>query len=259
MLTVGQRTGRNYINNDWNKYTHDECMLFKSVPMHIVNKMLKVPVQKNDFAGIKQVYNEVPPRPNNLLAMVEALSRVTGEPINAVAKRLLTEEKKVLSDQEMLFKQFDETDDEGNYVVTYNPVAHESMMKGQPTIQNGTQTDWYTFKQDTPNEMRIQRTGGIYALDLSQSIGNNLSTQTEFTKPPTGYLTKVKGDIIGTDRYSFHSDVPSSYETPQSIAHLKSTRIEKAVNDMNLPMPDIPPKRLFQDDTANNSGMQSAK
>jgi len=103
---AGARTGRNYINHAFNNHTDDMCLLYRSVPLQVANKLLRVPPQKNDYDGIKQVYNESPSRPQNLLTMIQSLSRLTGEPFEEVAKRVIEEERKAVKDY------VDEMDDE---------------------------------------------------------------------------------------------------------------------------------------------------
>ena len=55
--------GRRYIDYDRQIKTESACLLYKSIPMLIANKMLKVPQKQNDFNGIKPApLNRIPYR-----------------------------------------------------------------------------------------------------------------------------------------------------------------------------------------------------
>jgi len=67
---------RPYINNNYNQYVDDGCLQYKSIPMSVVNKVIKVEHSKNDYDGIKQIYNLVPPRPKDINALATSIARI---------------------------------------------------------------------------------------------------------------------------------------------------------------------------------------
>jgi hypothetical protein len=126
---AAKRTGRNYINHAWETHTDDMCLLYRSVPMVVVDKMLKVPLQKNDYTGVKQVYNPLPARPVNLISMIESLSRVTKEPVEKIAVRILEEERKSVKD-------FVSGDEYSNDVLEFMAKSKYETNLGKKTFQS---------------------------------------------------------------------------------------------------------------------------
>lgn len=95
--------GRSYINHAYNQKVDDDCLEYKSVPMAIVKEMLRPEIKvKNDYTGIKQIYNQIPARPDNISAMALSLARMSGQPISkvydSILNRIADEEKSLVKD-----------------------------------------------------------------------------------------------------------------------------------------------------------------
>jgi len=75
---------RPYINQKFNQMVDDGCLEYRSVPMAVVNDVIKVNISKNDYDGIKQVYNVIPPRPININAMATSIARINNLPYSEV-------------------------------------------------------------------------------------------------------------------------------------------------------------------------------
>ena len=54
----------------------NDCPEYQPIPMKVVSEVLKVPKEENDYAGIKQIYRKVPPRPMNINALATSLSQM---------------------------------------------------------------------------------------------------------------------------------------------------------------------------------------
>jgi len=54
----------------------NDCPEYQPIPMKVVSEVLKVPKGENDYAGIKQIYRKVPPRPMNINALATSLSQM---------------------------------------------------------------------------------------------------------------------------------------------------------------------------------------
>ena len=67
---------RPYINYEYIQKVDDGCLEYKSIPMAVVNNLIKIQHFKNDFTGIKQVYNMIPPRPKDLNTMATSIARI---------------------------------------------------------------------------------------------------------------------------------------------------------------------------------------
>jgi hypothetical protein len=63
--------------------------------MAVVRDVIKVSHAKNDYDGIKQIYNVIPPRPKNINAMATSIARLNSLPYSSVAgisKQFINEE-----------------------------------------------------------------------------------------------------------------------------------------------------------------------
>jgi hypothetical protein len=86
---------RPYINEKYNQAVDDGCLEYKSIPMAVVRDVIKVSHAKNDYDGIKQIYNVIPPRPKNINAMATSIARLNNMSYNSVAgisKQFINEE-----------------------------------------------------------------------------------------------------------------------------------------------------------------------
>jgi hypothetical protein len=91
-MTTAQRA---YINKEYNQYVDDECLRFRSIPMAVVNKILKQKRPENDYPGIKRVFNNVPARPQNINALATTIARMQNRPysqVDNIAKLIAQEE-----------------------------------------------------------------------------------------------------------------------------------------------------------------------
>jgi len=87
---------RPYINPKYEQEVDDGCLQYKSIPMAVVKDVIKVTHAKNDFDGIKQIYNKVPPRPKDINTMATSIARINNLPYNTavpeISKRFINEE-----------------------------------------------------------------------------------------------------------------------------------------------------------------------
>ena len=86
---------RPYINKAFNQFVDDECLRFRSVPMAIVNDILKIKRPENDFTGVKRVFNNVPARPINVNALATTIARMGNIPysqVSDISSRISAEE-----------------------------------------------------------------------------------------------------------------------------------------------------------------------
>jgi len=91
-MTTAQRA---YINKEYNQYVDDECLQFRSIPMAVVNKILKPNRPVSDFTGVKRVFNNVPARPINLNALATSVARMNNLPyshVDAISMKIGEEE-----------------------------------------------------------------------------------------------------------------------------------------------------------------------
>lgn len=93
---------RSYIRPAYEQYVDDNCLEWKSIPMAVVKDLVKVSHEKNDYTGIKQVYNLIPPRPKDINAMATSIARINNLPNSAVAE--IT--KKIAGEETALVKAF---------------------------------------------------------------------------------------------------------------------------------------------------------
>jgi hypothetical protein len=86
---------RPYINYKFNQEVDDGCLEYKSIPMAVVNDVVKVSHATNDYTGIKQVYNVIPPRPKNINAMATSIARLNNlsySSVVGISKQFIDEE-----------------------------------------------------------------------------------------------------------------------------------------------------------------------
>jgi hypothetical protein len=86
---------RPYINTAYNQKVDDGCLEYKSIPMAVVNDIVKVTHEINDFTGIKQIYNLIPPRPKNINVMATSIARINNLPysvVDDIAKKFIADE-----------------------------------------------------------------------------------------------------------------------------------------------------------------------
>jgi hypothetical protein len=87
---------RPYINPSYEQEIDDGCLEYKSIPMAVVKNVIKVEHATNDFTGIKQIYNKVPPRPMNINAMATSIARINNldyaSAVPKIAKQFIDEE-----------------------------------------------------------------------------------------------------------------------------------------------------------------------
>ena len=125
--------GRPYINEEWIQYVDDHCLEYRSVPMAVVNKLLKVKLGTNDYDGIKQIYNEVPARPQSLNAMALSIANMTGQPVSIVLPQILNQ---VVDEEVALVNNF-VTSAEPNY----GRLARAMRMRLYPSSTSESSTD----------------------------------------------------------------------------------------------------------------------
>jgi hypothetical protein len=92
-MTTVQRA---YINPSYEQYVDDGCLEWKSVPMAVVRDVLKVSHDVNEYDGIKQIYNVIPPRPKNINAMATSVARINqltySSAVPLISKRIIEDE-----------------------------------------------------------------------------------------------------------------------------------------------------------------------
>jgi hypothetical protein len=76
---------RPYINVKFNQEVDDGCLEYKSIPMAVVKDLIKINHATNDYTGIKQIYNLIPPRPKNINTMATSIARINNLTYNSVA------------------------------------------------------------------------------------------------------------------------------------------------------------------------------
>jgi len=97
-MTTAQRA---YINKEYNQYVDDECLQFRSIPMSVVNKILKPNRPVSDFTGVKRVFNNVPARPINLNALATSVARMNNLPysqVDAISMKIGEEETQAVKE-----------------------------------------------------------------------------------------------------------------------------------------------------------------
>jgi hypothetical protein len=79
----------------YNQFVDDQCLQFRSVPMAVVNKILKPNRPMSEYTGVKRVFNNVPARPINLNALATTIARMGNMPysqVDAISMRIAEEE-----------------------------------------------------------------------------------------------------------------------------------------------------------------------
>jgi hypothetical protein len=76
---------RSYINLKFNQEVDDGCLEYKSIPMAVVSDLVKISHATNEYTGIKQVYNLIPPRPKDINTMATSIARINNLSYNSVA------------------------------------------------------------------------------------------------------------------------------------------------------------------------------
>ena len=214
---------RSYINQSYDQYVDDECLMYKSVPMAIVNKMLKVNHSENDFDGIKQNYNKVPPRPVNILALATSICRINNLPytqVDEIAKRIIKEE---ITDVESFV---------GNKNYNFENVNKMSSMKQTYTPEKAI---YSTGNMLVPNQMEYPKEEFNKKAQMVSLILGDYN--------PT---TMMNDDIDGF----YFQTAPSLYTTSNpSIGTMfgkLSERREKYMNTFGRSKKDEYPMKLFK-------------
>jgi hypothetical protein len=232
MLSAAKRSGRKYINRDFEKAVREECMLFKSVPMSIANKMLTVPLKKNDFTGIKQVYQTTAERPVNIIAMAQSISRITDEPLNIVAKRLLDEQRGLLN----------------NPNLSTNPILEKigyyERKKGHVTIPNTgpvmTLDTMGTISDDVLNDVKNDIIDRSNTLKDIGETGPDIVTSNPFRRN----ITDVPSTLPSPPPRRNITDVPPVDMSPRDLRAMRRDELRRNITDVPPdPRPDLPSLR----------------
>lgn len=86
---------RPYINVKFNQEVDDGCLEYKSIPMAVVGDLIKISHSQNEYEGIKQVYNLIPPRPKDINTMATSIARInnlTYSSVAGISKQFIGEE-----------------------------------------------------------------------------------------------------------------------------------------------------------------------
>lgn len=223
-MTTAQRA---YINQSYDQYVDDECLMYKSVPMAIVNKLLKINHTKNDYDGIKQNYNIVPPRPINILALATSICRINNLPytqVDEIVKKIIKEE---ITDVESFVSNKDYNFENSNKM---------SLMKQDYVAEKPIFST--TGARLVPNQMEYPK---------EEFNKNNKKAQMVSLILGDYNPTTIMNDDI--DGFYFQTD-PSSYTTSNpSIGILfgkLSERREKYMNTFGRSQKDEYPMKLFK-------------
>jgi len=209
---------RPYINDKYNQAVDDGCLEYKSIPMAVVRDVIKVSHAKNDYDGIKQIYNVIPPRPKNINAMATSIARLNSLPYSSVAgisKQFISEE---VSATEAFV---------GNTPVNPNPDFEfsQSYVAEQPTLSS-TGVRLQPTTREMVNNPKYQRSEAISLIvgDLEPTSGvvpfmTDMSAQTE-------WIMNKEAGFYAVDR-GFGTVEASAYEKTGGMSYNERTgRVE---------------------------------
>ena len=213
--------GRVYINYEKRQKIESLCMEYSSVPMSMVDKVLKVDIAKNDYIGIKQNYNQIPPRPQTIMNLASSIARISGQPINKVLPKILA-------------NIIDETMDNETMDTGFQTMGNQTMDTGFQTMGTGMNTGSQTMGNQTM-EMG------------NQTMGTGINKNTQYqqfsdTESQTGLSSKDVG-IAGGKNVSFGFYEQSPFEKmmysvnggAKGVAQTELTKPPDGKNNMNYP------------------------
>ena len=216
---------RSYINQSYDQYVDDECLMYKSVPMAIVNKLLKVNHSKNDYDGIKQNYNIIPPRPINILALATSICRINNLPytqVDEIVKKIIKEE---ITDVESFVSNKDYNFENSNKM----SLMKQDYVAEKPIYSTGNML--------VPNQMEYPKEEFNKNNKKNQMVSLILGDYN-----PTTMTNDAIDGSYQTDQYLYITTNPSISLTFGKI----SERREKYMNTFGRSKKDEYPMKLFR-------------
>ena len=204
-MTTAQRA---YINKRHNQYVDDECLEYRSVPMAVVNTILKVKHPVSDFTGVKRVFNNIPARPKNLNALATTIARMNGMDYSKVASLSM----KIAQEERTAVTQFVKNNkDPFEEITGFTPQKYVPEQPTQSTtgvrLSPGSIKD---IKEMQKNVGPLQLTPMSQQLEIDLLMGDESMTYNTPPMTTTGIekaAQKEYNRVMGIDRFV---DVPRS-------------------------------------------------
>ena len=233
-MTTVQRA---YIRPSYEQAVDDGCLEWKSVPMAVIDEVVKVSHGTNDYNGIKQIYNPIPPRPMNLNALATSIARINNLPyqkaVPEITKKLIDEETGAV--RKFIEHLGDETEVEGD--------PFHQHYKSEHPVQSSSGTRLGPIEGHSAN-MAFRNIGGplerksVLLGDLQPSRGivpfnYSLATQTEWINSKEegykrrdiqfGYIDELDNfGHYGVDKGRREIHTQTLLTKPQSKRHISS-------------------------------------
>lgn len=180
---------RPYINVKYEQAVDDGCLEYKSIPMAVVNNLVKISHATNDYTGIKQIYNLIPPRPKNINAMATSIARINNlsySSVTGISKRFIDEE---IAQAERFASSAPPMNNDFEFQQNYTPEQPAFSSTGSRLApieigaSRGTQTYGYGSKKSTQTDTHTMADG---------------STMTDARHSLLESVTVILGDIAPT-------------------------------------------------------------
>ena len=155
---------RPYIRPAYEQSVDDGCLEWKSIPMAVVRDVVKVQHAQNEYTGIKQIYNLIPPRPKNINAMATSIARINNLPnsaVEAISKKIIEEEVADVRRFAALAPASESDIEEDQHYEAEQPTRSTTGVRLEPVeigASRGTQTYNYTKGQSTQTDYAIYPT-----------------------------------------------------------------------------------------------------
>jgi hypothetical protein len=143
---------RAYIRPNYDQAVDDGCLEWKSIPMAVVQDVVKVEHAKNDYTGIKQIYNVIPPRPTNINTLATSIARINNltysSAVPMISKQFINEET---ADVKKFVSAHAETQTETNF-----EIPPQTYVPEQPTHSSSGKRLTPTAVYQNPIHLKLQ-------------------------------------------------------------------------------------------------------
>jgi hypothetical protein len=242
---------RSYIRPAYEQAVDDGCLEYKSIPMAVVSDVLKISHSVNEYTGIKQIYNLIPPRPKDINTMAVSIARIGNLTYNSavpkIAQRFIDEE---VSETRQFVANAPRIENESIPYQAYTPEqpTQSSLGTRLEPVEIATSTGTQTYFRKSTGEMNTQTErknldsvsfilGDIAPTSGVVPMNTGISAQTEwFMEKQAGYNQRdmvfgvgeasAKFLVGGTETMTQLFKPPSGSNLPFGIAKTKLSFFE---------------------------------
>jgi hypothetical protein len=243
------------MNHNYNRSVDDLCLEYKSIPMAVVQDLIKVKHPKNQYDGIKQIYNTIPPRPQNLNVMATSIARINNDVYSTavpkitrmVAQQEVDDVRRFVNKQNLPIQNHWELNPYPQTYIPEQPTRSSSGKRLQPS-QVVTQKQSYMGDVVPYDQRQLQslilgylpETSGVVPyqvdMDTQNNWNNSMETQTENNYTPYSQENHLQSNYT----YNFVKTNSIGRHEGKGKKNLNTQTIEKGPEPVLITSPHSP-------------------